>query len=227
MVRGARGVDDRRMRLLWKSVGMVAAVALVMAGCGADGDDGSAGGTTSGDLTTTTSALEPMSAADMDRFLVGADEAPGLMPSGEPLALSSLRALVEEFGAPEAEERRLRAHGFQLLVTQMLVGHSDAAGISGVDLFASADGATRELEYLLSNKEGDAPAGIENFEPFDVPGVPTATGWTFDKPGGHKAAEVHWTQGRCLLSLGMEPASIDQLRTGVRALYERTGGRCP
>ena len=169
----------------------------------------------------------PTDAADMDRFLVRADEAPGLSPSGEPLALLSVSALVEEFGVPEAEQRRLRDHGFQLLVTQMIVGRSDAAGISTVDLFASADGAGREFEYLVSSKEEDAPAGIENFEQFDVPGVTTATGWTFDKPGGHKAADVHWTQGRCLLTLGMEPASIDLLRTGVRALYERTGGRCP
>jgi hypothetical protein len=218
------------MRLWWKAVGMLAVVALVVAGCGADGDDESASSTTRGDFTTTGSAQEspaPTDAADMDRFVVRADEALGLSPSGEPLALLSLSALVEEFGAPAAEERRLRDHGFQLLVTQMLVGSSDAAGISSVDLFASADGAASELEYLLSNKEEDAPAGIENFERFDVPGVPSATGWTFDKPGGHQAADVHWTQGRCLLTLGMEPASIDQLRAGVRALYERTGGRCP
>jgi hypothetical protein len=114
-----------------------------------------------------------------------------------------------------------------VLVTQMLVGTSGAAGISSVDLFATEDGAALELEYLLSNKEADAPAGIEDFERFDVPGVPTAIGWTFDKPGGHTAADVHWTQGRCLLTLGVEPASIDQLRAGVSALYERTGGRCP
>jgi hypothetical protein len=209
---------------------MVAVLALATAGCGTNGDDESPSGTTSGDSTTTTSTQEsvtPTGAADMDRFLIRADELPGLSPSGEPLELLSLRALVEEFGAPEAEERRLRDHGFQLLVTQMLVGGSDAAGISSVDLFASADGATRELAYLLSNKEEDAPAGIENFEQFDVPGVPTATGWTFEKPGGHQAADVHWTQGRCLLSLGMEPASIDQLRAGVKAIYKRTEGPCP
>jgi hypothetical protein len=194
-----------------RPLGMLAVVALVVTGCGAD-------------PTTTASAPEP--AADMDRFLVRADEAPGLSPAGEPLALPSLRALVEEFGAPEAEERRLRAHGFQMLVTQMLDGPA-AAGLSAVDLFASEDGAARELQYLLSNKEEDAPAGLENFERFDVPGVPTATGWTFDKASGHQAADVHWTQGRCLLTLGMEPASIEQLRTGVRAIYERTGGRCP
>ena len=87
--------------------------------------------------------------------------------------------------------------------------------------------AARELNYIVSNKEKDAPSGVENFVRFDIPGVPTAVGWTFDKPGGSTAADVHWSQGRCVMSLGSEPPSIEQLRAGVKSLYERTKGRCP
>jgi hypothetical protein len=183
-----------------------------------------------GESPTTRSGQEspaPTATEDLDRFLVRAEEAPGFSPSGEPTTLSSLRALVEEFDAPKAEERRLRDHGFQSAMTQMLDGPSDSVGISAVDLFASEDGAARELEYLLRNKEKDSPEGVENFKRFDVPGVPTATGWTFDKPGGHKAADVHWSQGRCVLTLGSEPPFIDRLRAGVKTLYDRTEGRCP
>ena len=203
------------MRLLGKTVGILTVLALAVGGCG---DDESA---------KAKAKPTPTAAADLEQFVVRAEEAPGLSPSGEPRTISSLAALVDAFRLSEAEESRLRDHGFQSTVLLMLVGPAEAAGISTVDLFSSEDGATRELEYLVNNKEKDAPYGVENFEPFDVPGVPTATGWTFDKPAGHKAADVHWSQGRCVFTLGGEPPSIDQLRAGVKALYERTGGRCP
>jgi hypothetical protein len=108
----------------------------------------------------------------------------------------------------------------------MLTGPSDAAGVSNVSLFTTEDGATRELEYMKSNIGKDS-SGADNFERFDVPGVPTATGWTYDKPGGSKAADVYWSQGRCVMVLGSEPPSVDRLRSGVKAIYERTEGRCP
>lgn len=91
------------MRLWWKAVGIFAVLALLVAGCGDDDDDESASRTTSGDSTTARSAQEsptPTGAADLDRFLIRADEAPGLSPSGEPTALLSLRALVEESTHP-------------------------------------------------------------------------------------------------------------------------------
>jgi hypothetical protein len=203
------------MRLLGKTVGMVTVLALAMVGCGDD------------ESTTATTTAAAAAASKLDRFLVRANEAPGLSPEGEPKVLSSLKALVAEFGVPEADQRRLQEHGFEATVTQMLVGPSDAAGISTVDVFASEAGAAQELEYLVSNKEKDAPEGVKNFERFDVPGAPTAVGWTFDKPGGSKAADLHWSQGRCVMTLGSEPPLLDQLRAGVKALYERTGGRCP
>lgn len=163
---------------------------------------------------------------DLERFLIRADELPGFSFSGEPRSLPTLSALVDEFDAPKAEEQRLRDHGFQSFVAQMIEGPSDAAGVSNVSLFATKDGATRELEYLQSNIGKDSH-GAKNFERFDVPGVPTAAGWTYDKPGGSKAADVYWSQGRCVMVLGSEPPSVDRLRTGVKALYERTQGRCP
>jgi hypothetical protein len=182
-----------------------------------------------GESSPTKSAQEspaPTANEDLDQFLIRAGEAPGLSPSGEPNTLSPLSAYVDEFDLPKTEERRLRDHGFQSFVAQMLTGPSDTAGVSNVSLFTTEDGATRELEYMKSNI-GKDPSGAKNFERFDVPGVPTATGWTYDKPSGHKAADVYWSQGRCVMVLGSEPASVDRLRAGVKAIYERTGGRCP
>jgi hypothetical protein len=182
-----------------------------------------------GEAPTTRSAQgspTPTATEDLDRFLIRADELQGFSPSGEPDRLSSLSAIVDEFDLPKAEQRRLRDHGFQSFVGQMLTGPSDAAGVSNVSVFDTEDGATRELEYMKSNIAKDS-SGAKNFERFDVPGVPTATGWTFDKPGGHKAADVYWSQGRCVMVLGSEPPSVDRLRTGVKAIYERTEGRCP
>ncbi len=192
------------------------ALAMTCAACG-DSDDKK-----SASEASTTSTLS----TNVDELLLRADEAPGLSPSGEPLHLGSLKALVDEFHPSAAEQQRLRDHGFMSTTTVMLEG-PDGDGISTVDLFASADGATSELDYLVKNKAKDAPAGVENFVPFDVPGVPTAKGWTFDKPGESKAIDIHWSQGRCVLSLGSEPPMLEQLRAGVKAIYERTRGECP
>jgi hypothetical protein len=182
-----------------------------------------------GESPTTESAQEspaPTATVDLDRFLIRAGELAGFSPAGEPDTLSPLSAFVDEFHLPKAEEQRLRDHGFQSFVAEMLTGPSDAAGVSNVSLFSTKDGAARELEYRQSNVDTNS-GGAKNFKRFDVPGVPTATGWTYDKPGGSKAADVDWSQGRCVMVLGSEPPSIDRLRTGVKAIYERTEGRCP
>lgn len=53
----------------------------------------------------------------------------------------------------------------------------------------------RELEYLVSQIDKDDAHPL--VDRFDVPGVPTATGWTADKPENEtKVANVHWSQGR-------------------------------
>jgi hypothetical protein len=176
-----------------------------------------------GESSTTRSTNEspsPPPPEDLDRFLVDA-EIRGFSPSGEPVRLSTLSSYVGEFEASEDDEQRLRDHGFESFVAQPLEGPS-AGGVISVSLFSTEEGATRELEHSVNSKEKDV-----NFEPFAVPGVPTATGWTYDDLHGHEAADVLWSQGRCVMNLGVEPSLVDRLRTAVKAFYERTQGRCP
>ncbi len=194
-----------------------------------------------GDSSTSPSDLSAASPAtrELERFLVRANEAPGFAPSGKPKAWLSLRAFVDGEEGTKADEQRLRDHGFEVIVFQPLKGPSDAAGVANVRLFATEDGATRELEYLVSKIDKDVEHPL--IERFDVPGVPTATGWTVAKQAGGFAgpenrvavANVLWSQGRCVMYLGSEPkpgsepSFVDQLRAGVKAIYERTEGRCP
>ena len=181
-----------------------------------------------GKSSTSPSAQSAASPAtrELERFLIRANEAPGFAPSGKPETLSGVRAFVADEEGTKADEERLRDHGFEVFVFRPLEGPSGAAGVTNVRLFATEDGATRELEYLLSKIDKDVAHPL--IERFDVPGVPTATGWTADKPENETVvANVNWSQGRCVMYLGSEPAFVDQLRAGVKAIYERTEGRCP
>ncbi|HYZ92295.1 MAG TPA: hypothetical protein VFA34_07865 [Actinomycetota bacterium] len=177
-----------------------------------------------GESATTGSAQET---ADLHRFLIRADEMPGFPLRGEPDLVSDLSAFVESDDLDQAQEQRLREHGFEAFTAQMIGDPEGEAGVSNLTLFATQAGAARELEYLRNNKEKEAPPEIENFERFDVPDVPTAFGWTYVKPGGSRTADIQWLQGRCVMYLGSEPAYIDRLRAAVKAIYEHTGGRCP
>ncbi len=189
------------------------ALAVVAGGCGKS--------------STSPSAQPTASPAtlDLERFLIRANEAPGFSPSGKRETIAGVRAFVADLKGTKADEQRLRDHGFEVFVVQRLEGPSDAAGVTNVSLFSTEEGAARELQYLLGNIDKElAGAKIERF---DVPGISTATGYTADLPDGHKVANVNWSQGRCVMTLGSEPPFVDQLRAGVRALYERTQDKCP
>jgi hypothetical protein len=215
------GLWGLRSRSAWRRapaltlVAIVASLAagLMVAGCGDDDDDG-------GEAVTTEATT---AAGDLDRFLLRADEAPGFSPAGTPTRVSGAPAFVEEIHETKAEEQRLGDLGFEAFVAQELDGPSGAAGITNVELFSAEDGATRELEHLLSTIDDE----FASAERFDVPGVPTATGFTAETPDGHKVANVRWSQGRCVMTLGSEPPFVDELREGVSSIYERTQGRCP
>ena len=64
---------------------------------------------------------------------------------------------------------------------------------------------------------------------FRVPEVPGATGWTGPDVHGNAIGQVYWTQGRCMLLIGLEVEGpkVARLSAGAKAIYERTGGTCP
>lgn len=168
----------------------------------------------------------PAAQPDLTRFLLGPNEEPGLGPQGKPEIISTAG---EVFEGSADDEKRLREEGFEVFVVQMLEGESNAlhAGVTNVMLFATAEGANRELLYMDSRVEQDF--GGSAVERFSVPGVPSAKGVTAREPGGQNVGNVSWIQGRCLLALGYqgEDPLVERVRAAVKAIYERTAGGCP
>lgn len=204
----------------------VATLAIGMAACGDD----------DGDDTTAPEASKDKArpaARDLDRFLMRNGEEPGFRQGAAPDALprsretiTGVKAFVKEEGLGPADARRLRSEGFISFTVQPIRGPR-TAGITNVALFATAEGARRNLERQSS------PDAIRRTAPpearirhFTVPGVPGARGFTFSEP---RVGNVFWVQGRCVLGLGNQGPGpfVGPLSTGVRAIYQRTNGECP
>lgn len=184
----------------------------------------------------TQSAREPGSPGarpDLTRFLLLPNEEPGWAPTGNPEIISSVSAFAEDEEDSAVAEKRLREEGFEAFVVQPLEG-KETAGVTNVMLFTTAEGANRELEHFAGPQlEQELAEGtIKLIERFTVPGVPSARGFTASKPDDeHDVGNVVWSQGRCVLVLGNEVQSgeplVEPLRTGVKAIYDRTDGSCP
>lgn len=101
----------------------------------------------------------------------------------------------------------MRQSGYISTTYQPAEGHG--AGVSSVLLFHT-------------------PAGAK-IKRFDVPEVPGGTGWTGPDIHGNAIGQVYWTQGRCMLLIGLEIEGprVARLVAGAQAIYERTGGDCP
>jgi hypothetical protein len=223
--------DQREVSGKWRrvgaSLGAVAFATLVigLAACG--GDDG--------DESTAKAAANgtPRSGAvDLDRFLMQGGEEPGFRRGAAPGAtpssggtITGVRALVEDMHLPQADARRLRREGFISFISQPIRGPR-TAGISNVALFATAEGARRNMAHELRTDVIRAFGPVANLRFFTVPGIPGARGWTASKP---HVGNLWWVQGRCVLVLGNQGPGpfAGPLSRGARAIYERTNGKCP
>jgi hypothetical protein len=174
----------------------------------------------------------PQVATGLARFLLQANEEPGFSPRGEPETISTVEAFMKE--APPAEEKALRENGFKSFVVVQLESDRGDAGVSNVHEFATEDGARRHLDYLRGAVDEQFEGAT--IQRIDIPEVPTATGFLAWKPDEFDVANVNWVQGRCLMTLGnggsgphagLPTSFIEPLSTGVKAIFERTGGQCP
>jgi hypothetical protein len=177
----------------------------------------------------------PQVATGLARFLLQPNEEPGFSPSSEPETISTVEAFVKDIeDAPPAEAQALRENGFKAFVVVPLESDRGDAGVSNVLEFATEDGARRHLAFLMrAVDEQFEGATIQRFE---IPEVPTAAGFLAWKPDEFDVANVNWMQGRCLMTLGnggsgphagLPTSFIEPLSTGVKAIFERTGGQCP
>jgi hypothetical protein len=189
---------------------------LLIAGCSGDSERGTSTGETS-------DATETASPPSLEQYLAQDDEVPGLAPVGSPRTDPG-----PPFALPEDGTERLERSGYVSTTFQPAEG-AFSAGVSSVLLFETEAGAQDWMAYETSAEaiRHQLPdSEIKRFRVLDLPG---ATGWTGPDLHGNAIGQVYWTQGRCMMTIGLEVEGprVERLSAGAKAIYERTGGTCP
>jgi hypothetical protein len=186
---------------------------VLIVGCGGDGSD----------QTTSTPDATTVATPNLDQYLLHVDEGPGLEPMLSPQTDSG-----EPFDLPKDGAERLQRSGYISTTYQPAQGGS-SAGVSSVLLFETEAGARDWLAYETSVAALRHQIPGATFKRFEVSGVPGAHGWTGPDLHGNAIGQVYWTQGRCMLTIGIETEGprVEPLSAGAEAIYERTGGTCP
>ena len=186
---------------------------LLIFGCGGDSDD----------ATRKTDAATAVAPPDLDQYLLQVDEVPGLAPMSSPLTDSGTPFDLSEGGA-----ERLRRSGYISTTYQPAAGDR-GAGVSSVLLFETEAGARDWMAYETSGEAIRHQIPDAKIKRFQVPDVPGASGWTGPDLHGNAIGHVYWTQGRCMILIGLEVEGprVERLSAGVKAIYELTGGTCP
>ena len=194
-----------------------ALLVVLLVGCGDDADRSA----TATQTPSGTSATEVP--ADIERFLLQPDEVPDLTPVGSPMTDTGPPP-----GLPADGAEVLESSGYIQTVYQPAQGDR-GAGVSSVMLFDSEAGAQAWMAYETSAEVIHHQIPDTTIERFEVPGVPGAHGWTGSDLHGNAIGHLFWTQGRCMMLLGLEVEGprVERLSAGAVAVYERTGGTCP
>lgn len=214
------GCIVERMAARTSTRALAGLVGILVVGCGNDAERAS---TTEAPATKPTQTDNATTPPGLNRFLLRADEGPGLKPLSPPQTDTG-----EPFDLPKEGGERLRRSGY--ISTTYQTGQGDAsAGVSSVLLFETEVGARDWMAYETSNEAllHQIPNG--KFDPFRVPDVPGARGWTGPDLHGNAIGNVYWTQGRCMMVISLETAGarVKPLSAGAQAIYQRTGGTCP
>jgi hypothetical protein len=201
------------MALRTSRIALAALLGMVIVGCGAESDR----------ATSTTDAATTVAPPDLAQYLLQVDEVPGLKPTSSPQTDSGAPFALTKDGA-----ERLRRSGYISTTYQPAVGDR-SGGVSSVLLFETVAGARDWMAYETSDEalQHQIPgAKIQRFQVRDVPG---AIGWTGPDLHGNAIGHVYWTQGRCMMLIGLEVEGprVERLSAGAKAIYERTGGTCP
>jgi hypothetical protein len=191
---------------------------LLVVGCG--GETGRATSTEPTPREPSTTAAPP----DLEEYLLQVDEVPGLKPVALPQTDSG-----EPFPLTEDGAERLRRSGYISMTYQPAEGDR-SAGVSSVLLFETEAGARDWMVYETSDEviQDQFLPGAKT-KRFRVPDVPGAQGFTGPDLHGNAIGHVYWTQGRCMMLIGLEVEGprVEPLSAGAEAVYARTGGTCP
>ena len=201
---------------------------MLVVGCGDDPDRGASTpeASASDPATSDPATSDPVATAagpDLERFLLQADEVPDLAPVSSPVTVPGPPPGLDEQGI-----ELLDRSGYISTTYQPAEGDR-GAGVSSVLLFETVAGARDWMAYETSTKAIRSQIPDVTIERFRVLEVPRAHGWTGPDLHGNAIGHVYWTQGRCMLLIGLEVEGprVERLSAGARAIYERTGGTCP
>jgi hypothetical protein len=174
-----------------------------------------------------------LAVTSLERFVARAGEEKGFVPHGQPQIFSTARGWVAVEPARQArrDAARLRREGFVLGIFQGMTSTHDPknrAGASSVLELGSSTAA--RAEQRVEMREGIAALNPKDMiRRYTIPGVPGALGYTATL-AGRGAANAFFTEGRCLLlladnvPLGNVAGPVEM---AARAIFSRTGGRCP
>lgn len=185
---------------------------MLIVGCGGE----------SGRATSSTEATTD-APPNLDQYLLQVDEVPNLRPMSSPQTDSG-----EPFDLPEDGAERLRRSGYISTTYQPAEGIR-SGGVSSVLLFETEAGARDWMAYETSDSAIQHQTPGAKIKRFRVPDVPGAHGYTGPDLHGNAIGHVYWTQGRCMMLIGLEVEGprVKRLSAGAKAIYERTGGTCP
>lgn len=196
------------------SLALAGLLGMLLVGCGGD----------SGRPTSTPESPTSVAPPDLDQYLLQVDEVPGLAPMSSPQTDTG-----EPFDLSEDGSELLRRSGY-LSTTYQIAEGDHGAGVSSVLLFETEAGARDWMAYETSDEVVRSQilpgATIKRFQ---VPGVPGAHGFTAPDLHGNAIGHLYWTQGRCMMLIGLEVEGprVQPLSAGATAIHERTGGTCP
>jgi hypothetical protein len=186
---------------------------MLIVGCGGESDR----------ATSTTDAATTVAPPNLEQYLLQVDEVPGLEPMSSPQTDSG-----EPFDLPKDGAERLERSGYISTTYQPAEGDR-SGGVSSVLLFETEVGARDWMAYETSDEAIRHQIPGAKIKRFQVPDVPGANGWTGPDLHGNAIGHVYWTQGRCMMLIGLEVEGprVERLSAGAKAIYERTGGTCP
>ena len=187
---------------------------VLIVGCGGESDR----------ATSTTDAATTATPTDVERYLLQADEVPGLTPVLSPQTDSG-----PPFDPlPEDGAERLERSGYVSTTYQPAQGER-IGGVSSVVLFEAEAGARDWMAYETSDEalRPRCPARRSSGSRFPTSLAPTDGRDPTEH--GNAIGQVYWTQGRCMLTIAIEVEGprVEPLSAGAKAIYERTGGTCP
>ena len=185
----------------------------LLVGCGSDSEP----------ATGKPDAAKTTAAPNLERSLLQDGEFPGLTPFQSPRTDTG-----DPFDLPEGGAERLEDSGYISTTFQPAEG-DNSGGVSSVLLFETEAGARDWMAYETSDEALQHQIPGVKIERFEVPEVPGAHGWTGPDLHGNSIGHVYWTQGRCMMLIGLEVEGprVERPSAGAKAVYERTGGTCP